>query len=40
MNSGKTTLRAIAEALNARGIPTLRGHKWEVMSVKTALATA
>jgi DNA invertase Pin-like site-specific DNA recombinase len=38
--SGATTLRAIAEALNARGIPTPRGRKWEAMSVKNALARA
>ena len=37
---GATTLRAIAEALNARGIPTPRGRKWEAMSVKNALARA
>jgi hypothetical protein len=36
--SGATTLRAIAEVLNARGIPTPRGRKWEAMSVKNALA--
>jgi hypothetical protein len=35
-----TTLRAIAEALNARGIQTPRGRKWEAMSVKNALARA
>jgi len=38
--SGATTLRAMAEALNARGIPTPRGRKWEAMSVKNALARA
>jgi DNA invertase Pin-like site-specific DNA recombinase len=38
--SGAKTLRAIAEALNARGIPTPRGRKWEAMSVKNALARA
>ena len=38
--SGVKTLWAIAEALNARGIPTPRGRKWEAMSVKNALARA
>jgi DNA invertase Pin-like site-specific DNA recombinase len=38
--SGATTLRAIAEALNARGIQTPRGRRWEAMSVKNALARA
>ena len=38
--SGATTLRAIAEALNARGIPTPRGRKWEAMSVKGRKAIA
>jgi hypothetical protein len=36
--SGATSLRAIAEALNARGIPTPRGRKWEAASVRNALA--
>jgi DNA invertase Pin-like site-specific DNA recombinase len=36
--SGATTLRAIAEALNARGIPTPRGGRWHAMSVRNALA--
>jgi hypothetical protein len=40
LKSGAKTLRAIAEALNARGIPTPRGRKWEAMSVKNALARA
>jgi DNA invertase Pin-like site-specific DNA recombinase len=38
--SGATTLRAIAESLNARGIQTPRGRRWEAMSVKNALAHA
>ncbi len=38
--SGATSLRAIADALNARGIPTPRGRQWEAMSVKNALARA
>jgi hypothetical protein len=38
--AGATTLRAIAEALNARGIQTPRGRRWEAMSVKNALARA
>ena len=36
--SGSTTLRAIAEALNARGVPTPRGGRWHAMSVRNALA--
>ena len=36
--SGATTLRAIAEALNARGVPTPRGGLWHAMSVRNALA--
>jgi DNA invertase Pin-like site-specific DNA recombinase len=36
--SGATTLRAIAEALNARGVPTPRGGRWYAMSVRNALA--
>jgi DNA invertase Pin-like site-specific DNA recombinase len=38
--SGATTLRAIAEALNARGVPTPRGRRWHAMSVRNALARA
>jgi DNA invertase Pin-like site-specific DNA recombinase len=38
--SGATTLRAIAEALNARGIPTPRGGRWYAASVRNALARA
>jgi DNA invertase Pin-like site-specific DNA recombinase len=36
--SGATTLRAIAEALNARGVATPRGGRWYAMSVRNALA--
>jgi DNA invertase Pin-like site-specific DNA recombinase len=36
--SGTTTLRAIADALNARGVPTPRGGRWHAMSVRNALA--
>jgi DNA invertase Pin-like site-specific DNA recombinase len=36
--SGATTLRAIAEALNARGVPTQRGGRWHAMSVRNVLA--
>ena len=35
--AGATTLRAVAEALNARGIPTARGGVWHAMSVKNVL---
>jgi DNA invertase Pin-like site-specific DNA recombinase len=38
--SGATTLRAIAEALNARGITTPRGRQWQAMSVKNVLERA
>jgi hypothetical protein len=31
--AGATTLRAIAEALNARGVATARGGQWHAMSV-------
>jgi DNA invertase Pin-like site-specific DNA recombinase len=36
--SGAMSLRAIAEALNAHGIPTPRGGRWYAMSVRNALA--
>jgi DNA invertase Pin-like site-specific DNA recombinase len=36
--SGATTLRAIAEALNARGVRTPRGGLWHAASVRNALA--
>jgi hypothetical protein len=32
-----TTLRQIAEALNARGVATARGGQWHAMSVKNKL---
>ena len=35
---GATTLRAIAEALNARGIRTARGGQWHAMTVQNLLA--
>jgi DNA invertase Pin-like site-specific DNA recombinase len=35
--SGARTLRAIAEALNARGVPTPRGGRWHATSVRNAL---
>src|SRR5262249_54026180 len=38
--SGATTLRAIAGALNARGVPTPRGGRWHAMSVRNVLARA
>jgi DNA invertase Pin-like site-specific DNA recombinase len=36
--SGATNLRAIAEALNARGVPTPRWGRWHAMSVRNVLA--
>ena len=36
--SGATSLRAIASALNDRGIPTARGSKWFAASVRDVLA--
>jgi DNA invertase Pin-like site-specific DNA recombinase len=38
--AGATTLRAIAEALNARGVVTARGGAWQAMSVKNVLDRA
>jgi DNA invertase Pin-like site-specific DNA recombinase len=38
--SGASTLRAIAEALNARGVPTPRGGRWYAMSVRNVMARA
>jgi DNA invertase Pin-like site-specific DNA recombinase len=35
--TGATTLRQIADALNARGVPTPRGGRWYAMSVRNAL---
>ena len=36
--SGVVALNKIAEALNARGIPTPRGGRWYAMSVRNVLA--
>jgi DNA invertase Pin-like site-specific DNA recombinase len=36
--SGAKTLRAVADALNARGIPTARGGQWHATTVKNVLA--
>jgi DNA invertase Pin-like site-specific DNA recombinase len=38
--AGATTLRQIADALNARGIATARGGKWHATSVKNILDRA
>ena len=38
--AGAKSLRAIAEALNARGIPTARGGRWQAQTVSNALARA
>ncbi len=38
--AGATTLRQIAEALNARGVATARGGQWHAMSVKNMLDRA
>lgn len=38
--AGATTLRAMAEALNARGVATARGGAWHPMSVKNVLDRA
>jgi DNA invertase Pin-like site-specific DNA recombinase len=35
--AGATTLRAVADALNARGISTARGGTWAAMTVKNML---
>jgi DNA invertase Pin-like site-specific DNA recombinase len=35
--AGANTLRAVADALNARGISTARGGSWHAMSVKNVL---
>jgi hypothetical protein len=37
-HDGATTLRALASALNARGILTRRGGQWHVSSVRNVLA--
>jgi hypothetical protein len=36
--AGTTSLRAIAEALNAHGVATARGGKWQAMTVSNLLA--
>jgi DNA invertase Pin-like site-specific DNA recombinase len=36
--AGATSLRAIAEALDARGVATARGGKWQAMTVSAACA--
>src|SRR5215475_4322544 len=36
--AGATSLRAIADALNARGVPTARGGRWQAQTVSNALA--
>jgi DNA invertase Pin-like site-specific DNA recombinase len=38
--AGATTLRQIAEALNARGVATARGGQWHATSVKNMLDRA
>jgi DNA invertase Pin-like site-specific DNA recombinase len=38
--AGATTLRQVAEALNARGVATARGGQWHAMSVKNMLDRA
>jgi DNA invertase Pin-like site-specific DNA recombinase len=38
--AGASTLRQIAEALNARGIPTARGGQWYAQSVANILERA
>jgi DNA invertase Pin-like site-specific DNA recombinase len=36
--AGATSLRAIADALNAWGVPTARGGRWQAQTVSNALA--
>jgi hypothetical protein len=38
--AGATTLREIADALNARGVSTARGGRWHAMTVSNVLARA
>jgi hypothetical protein len=38
--SGATSLRQIAEALNARGISAPRGGQWHATSVRNVMARA
>jgi Recombinase len=37
-SAGATTLQAIANALNARGVPTARGGSWSAAQVSRVLA--
>jgi hypothetical protein len=38
--AGARSLRAIAQALNARGVPTARGGRWGAMTVSNVMALA
>ncbi len=38
--AGATTLREIADALNARGVATARGGQWYAMTVRNVLVRA
>ena len=38
--AGATTLREIADALNARGVATARGGRWYASSVRNMLGRA
>ena len=38
--AGASTLRQVADALNARGIATARGGRWYAMTVSNVLARA
>ncbi|CAO4172288.1 recombinase family protein [Methylorubrum extorquens] len=38
--AGATSLRQVADALNARGIPTARGGRWSAVQVQRVLARA
>ena len=38
--AGASTLRQVADALNARGIATARGGRWHAMTVSNVLARA
>ena len=38
--AGATTLQSIADALNARGIPTARGGQWHPTTVRNAVLRA
>ena len=39
-NAGVTTLRGIADALNARGVRTARGGSWHPSSVRNVMGRA